>query len=84
MDIWERLVALFRRKANADDPEPQSKRYRLDEQARLKQGLPTLASRNIGARERGVGRNCRLALPTDSNPCFSLESARPVLSITTA
>ena len=30
MNIWKRLVALFRRKANAADPEPQSKRYALD------------------------------------------------------
>ena len=35
MNIWKRLVALFRRKANTDDPEPQSKRYVLDEQARV-------------------------------------------------
>ena len=35
MNIWKRLVALIRRKANADDPEPQSKRYALDEQARV-------------------------------------------------
>jgi hypothetical protein len=33
MNIWKRLVALFRRKAG--DPEPQSKRYGLDEQARV-------------------------------------------------
>lgn len=35
MNIWKRLVALFRRKARTNDPASQSKRGALDEQARL-------------------------------------------------
>jgi hypothetical protein len=35
MNIWKRLIALFRRKANTDDPASQSKRDALDEQARV-------------------------------------------------
>jgi hypothetical protein len=70
MNIWERLVALFRRKPMPTIPSPNQNAIGWTNRRGLKQGLPTLASRNIGARERGVGRNCRLALPTGFEPVF--------------